>query len=153
VSSNEPDGGSREVYGGKEVASGFVVAGSDGAEEFEFGEEVFNQMARLVEVLVIFALDLAVGLGRNHRDLTRCLERNQNPLIGIEAFVGEYDVGLELRQQNIGSIQIASLPGRKMKPGRVAQGIDRGMNLGAQPAFTASDGLVRAPFLRAPALC
>jgi hypothetical protein len=40
-----------------------------------------------------------------------------------------------------------------MKAGRVAERIDGGENLGAQPAFAASDGLRLAPFLRAPALC
>jgi hypothetical protein len=40
-----------------------------------------------------------------------------------------------------------------MKANRVAQGIDRGMNLGAQSTFAASDGLVGAPFFSAPALC
>jgi hypothetical protein len=48
VSSNEPDEGSGEVDGGEEVACGFVIAGSDGAKKFEFGEEVFDQVACLV---------------------------------------------------------------------------------------------------------
>jgi hypothetical protein len=58
-----------------------------------------------------------------------------------------------LRQQHIGSIQIAGLTAGQMKADGVAQGIDRGMNFGAQPAFAASDGLVGAPFFSAPALC
>jgi hypothetical protein len=39
-----------------------------------------------------------------------------------------------------------------MNSGRIAQRVDGGVDLGAQPAFAASDGLI-APFLRAPALC
>ena len=153
MSSNEPNDGGGEVDGGEEVARGFIVAGGDGAILFEFGKEVFNPVARLIEIPVVFALDFAVGFGRNHRHFARLRQRNQNPLIGIEASIGEHDVGLHQRQQHVGSLQIARLSGRKMKPGRVAEGIDGGMNLGAQPALAASDGLVRAPFLRAPALC
>ena len=153
MTSNEPDDGSGEVDGGEEVASGFVVAGGDGAIQFQLGEEIFNQMPRFVEILVIFALDLAVGLGRNYGPLACLRQRNQRPLIGLEAFVGKQDIGLHQRQQGIGSLQIAGLSRRKMKPGRVAQGVDRGMDFGAQSALAAPDGLVRTPFLRAPALC
>ena len=37
---------------GKEIPGGFVVAGSDGAELFEFGTEIFDQVARFMEFLV-----------------------------------------------------------------------------------------------------
>jgi hypothetical protein len=58
-----------------------------------------------------------------------------------------------LPQQHIGPVQIAGLTAGEMKADGVAQGIDRSMNLGAQPAFAATDGLVEAPFFSAPALC
>jgi hypothetical protein len=46
-----------------------------------------------------------------------------------------------------------SLPGRQMKAGRIAQGIDGSVNLGAQSAAAAPDCLdFGAPFF-APALC
>ncbi len=139
--------------GGEEVARGFVIAGGDGAEEFEFGEEIFDQVASLVELFIVFPLHRAVGLGRNHRNLSGLLPGNQNPLVRIEASVGQQDVGLELRQQRIGPFQIASLPTGEMKAGRIAQSIHGSVNLGAQSAFAAPDGLVAAPFFSAPALC
>ena len=139
--------------GGEEVASSFVIAGGDTAEELEFGEEVFDQMARLVEFLVIFALEFAVGFGGNHRYLARLPQGNQDPLIGVEAFIGEQNVGLQLRQQNIGPLQIAGLTAGQMKSDGIAQGIEGGVDFGAQPAFAVSDRLLGAPFLSAPALC
>ena len=139
--------------GGEEVACGFVVAGGDGAEEFKFGEEVFNQMARFVEFLVILALFFAVGFGRDDRRFARFLQGNQHPRIGIESLVGDHRFGFQLRQQNVGTIQLAGLAAGEMKPRRVAQIIDRGMNLGAQSALAAPDRLIGAPFLSAPALC
>ena len=41
--------------GGEEVAGGLVIAGGDGTELLEFGEEVLDQVARLIEVSVIVA--------------------------------------------------------------------------------------------------
>jgi hypothetical protein len=153
VSSNQPDESPGEVYGREEVSRGFVVACSDGAKEFKLGKEVFDQVTSFVKVFVVFALDLAVALGWNDRDLARLLQGNQHSLVGIEAFVAEQDAGFQLRQQLVGPVQIAGLPAGEMKSYRVAEGVYGCVNLGAQPAFAASDGLVRAPFLRAPALC
>jgi hypothetical protein len=42
---------------------------------------------------------------------------------------------------------------RQYEAQRIAKGIDKGMDLCAQPAFAASDRLVFAVFFCAPALC
>jgi hypothetical protein len=47
-----PDSSGGEVDRGEEISGGFVVARGDGAERFEFAEEVLGQVARLVEVVV-----------------------------------------------------------------------------------------------------
>jgi hypothetical protein len=52
-------------------------------------------------------------------------------LTGIEAFVGEQNLSFQLRQQHIGSIQIAGLAAGEMKSSRVAEGIDSSVDLGA----------------------
>jgi hypothetical protein len=38
--------------GGQEISCGFVISGSDGAELLEFGKEIFDEVARVIEVLV-----------------------------------------------------------------------------------------------------
>ena len=141
------------MNGGQEVARSFVVASGDSAKEFELGKEVFDQMPGLVEVSVVVPLQFAIGLGRYDRGFAGFLQGNQDTLIGIEAFVGQHYVSHNLRQQHISPVQIAGLTAGEMKADGVAQGINRGMNLGAQPAFAATDGLVEAPFFSAPALC
>jgi hypothetical protein len=55
VSSIEPNDTGGEVDGSEEVLGGLVVAGCDGAELLESGEEVLDQMTRLVEIAVIGA--------------------------------------------------------------------------------------------------
>jgi hypothetical protein len=48
MSSIEPDSGSGEVYGCKEVSGCFVVASGDASEELGFGEEVPDRVARFM---------------------------------------------------------------------------------------------------------
>jgi hypothetical protein len=99
-------------------------------------------MASFVKFLVVFALYLSVGLGRDHGNFTRLLPRDQDPLVGVEALVGEQNVSVKLRQQYIGPFQIAGLSAGEMKFNRITEGVDSGVNLGAQPTLAASDGLL-----------
>jgi len=48
----EPDCSRSEMDRGQEIPGGFVVAGSDGSELFEFGKEIFDEVARFIEFLV-----------------------------------------------------------------------------------------------------
>ena len=109
-------------------------------------------MASFVKVLVVVALYLAVGLGWNHGNFARLLPRDQDPLVGVEALVGEQNVGVQLRQQYIGPFQIAGLSAGEMKSKGISEGVDGSVNLGAQPTLAASDGLIAAPF-SAPRCC
>ena len=65
MSSIEPDDRGGEIDGGEEVASGFVVASSDGAVLFESTKEVLDQVASLVQFFVVEALILPVFLWWN----------------------------------------------------------------------------------------
>jgi hypothetical protein len=53
----------------------------------------------------------------------------------------------------VGTNQVVRLAPGQMKADRIAQRIDQGMNLGAQPAPRASNRLILADFFWAPALC
>src|SRR5215211_8633596 len=153
MSSIEPDGYGGEVNTGQEASGGFVVAGGNGPELLELGEEVLDQMPGLVEVFVKGARCLP-GIPRwDHGCLAGLGQRFEHPRVGIERLVGNERLGLKLREQGIRSSQIVLLTAGEMKAGRVAERIDGGVDFGAQPAARASDGLIRPPFLGAPALC
>jgi hypothetical protein len=153
VSSIEPDDGGGEVDRGQEVDGAFVVAGGDGAVLLELGEEILDEVARLVQGLVVGARVLAVGLGRDHGRFARLPQRSDHPLLGVERLVGDQGIRLEPRQQGIRALQVVRLPGREGKAGRVAERVDQGVDLGAQAASAAPDRLLAATFLIAPALC
>lgn len=142
MSSIEPDCSGGEIDGGEEIPGGFVVARGDGAELFEFAEEIFDQGARLVEFLVERARRGSVPLGRDDGGFSGARQGPDDPLIGIEGLVGDQDIGGHLRQQGIGAGEIVNLSRGQQKAQRVAEGIDQGMDLGAQSAPAAADRLI-----------
>src|SRR4051794_14993484 len=130
-----------------------VVAGRDGPVLLQLGEEILDQVPRLVEVLVVPARVLAVRLGRDHRGLAGPRERREHPLLGVERLVGAQRVRGQVRQQGVGALEVVRLPRREGEAGRVPERVDQGVNLRAQAAAAAPDRLVATPFLVAPALC
>src|SRR3982751_6112848 len=109
MSSIEPDESGGEVNAGQEASCGLVIAGRNGPELLELGEEVLDQMPGLVEVFVKGARYLA-GLARgDHRRLASLGQRLEHPLVGIERLVGNERLGLKIGQQRIGPSQVMLL--------------------------------------------
>ena len=153
MSSIEPDASGGEVNAGQEASCGLVVAGGNGPELLELGEEVLDQMPGLVEVLVKGARCLAGFARGDDRRLAGVSERREHPLVGIEGLVGNEGVRFQPGQQGIGSGQIVLLATAEMKTNRIAERIHQRVDLGGQPALAAADGLVFSSFLGAPAAC
>ena len=110
-------------------------------------------MTGFVEFFVVFTLLFAIAFRRDDGGLACFGQRFQHPFVGVEALVCQQRVRLQLRQQHVGTLQIAGLAAGEMEADRVAKCVDGGVDLGAQASFAAPDGLFTAPFLRAPALC
>ena len=153
MSSIEPNDGGGEVNGGEEVAGGLVVAGGDGAELLELGEEILDQVARLVEVSVVVRGELRLALGGITTVLPAAVSGSMTRFLGIERLVGDQRVGLHRGQQLIGTDEIVRLAAGQGEADRIAERIDQRVDLGAQSAARAADRLVLAGFFWAPALC
>src|SRR5215208_7081467 len=106
---------------GQKASCGLVIAGGNGPELLELGEEVLDQVPGLVEVVVKGARCLAGFARWDDRRLTGFSQRREHPLIGIERFVGDERLSLKLRQQGIGSSQVVLLTAAEMKPGWIAE--------------------------------
>ena len=139
--------------GAQEVHRSLVIAGRDGTVLLELGEEILDQVPGLIEVCVEGARCLAGFARWDDRHLAGFSQRFEHALVGIERLVGNERLGLQLRQQRIGSGQIVLLTAGEMKADRIAECIHQRVDLGGQPALAAADGLVFASFLGAPAAC
>lgn len=140
------------MNGGEEVAGGFVVARGDGAELFEPAEEVLDEMAGLVEVLVVVSLRSPITFGGDDRRFAGPSKWLDHPLAGIETLVGDQRIGREVGKKRVGAVEVMGLARGEVEAGGIAERIDGGVDLGAQSSPASPDGL-RAVFLSAPALC
>src|SRR3954452_18620730 len=109
LSSIEPDESGGQVNAGQETSRGLVVASGNGPELLELGEEVLDEVARLVEVFVEGPRRLAGCARWDHRRLAGFSERLEHALVRIERFVGNERLGLKVGQQGIGCTQIVLL--------------------------------------------
>ena len=67
------------VDGCEEISSRFVVSGCEGSVLLEASEEVFDEMASLVEIAVERSLPATVGFGRDDSGLGGCRQGIENP--------------------------------------------------------------------------
>lgn len=139
--------------GGQKILCGFVVASSDGPELLETTEEILNQMAMFVKLSVVIAHLRSILLRRYDGGLAGGRKWGKHPLVSVKRLVGNDDLRLDRGQKVIRAVEIMRLTGAQQKICRIAQRIDAGMDLCAQPTAGAPDRLVATVFFRAPALC
>ena len=142
MSSIEPDDSGCEVDSSEEISGSFVVTRSDGSELFEFTEEILDEVARFIEVWIKVGRCPAIWSGRDYRRFAGRCQRLADPRVSVKGLVGDQRIGGDLRQQRISADQIVRLPRRQQESQRVAEGVDQGMDFGAQPAAAAANRLV-----------
>ena len=99
--------------GTEAVAGGLVVTGDDGQVLLEFGEEIFVQVSRLVEVAAIGAWLLVRAARGNHAGFARSAQRLDDPLLGVAGLVGDHMLGAGGGHRHIGPHQVSGLPGAR----------------------------------------
>ena len=128
-----------------------VVARGNASELLDAAEEAFDQVAIAIQMPIERARIASIGSRRNHGLPALRADRGDEG-IRVLALVGDDGAAGKPLDQRRGLIDIGKLARRQDDPQRVAQGIDRHMQLGAQPAARAADRLC-AVFFLAPALC
>jgi hypothetical protein len=132
--------------GGEEVSGGLVIAGRNGSVLLELTVEVLHEVAGLVQFLVVEALNLSITFGWNDELFSCGEQRLDHAFIGIESLVCQQGASLHLGQKLVGTLQIMGLPRSQEESQRISEGIDHGMDFGAQSAFAAPDRLIFAVF-------
>jgi hypothetical protein len=134
------------VDGGKEIFGGFVVAGGDRPELFEFAEEILDQVALFVEFAIEFTRRQAVWSGRDDGGFASRRQRVEDSAIGIEGAICDQQVGGHMRQQRISPGQVVRLSRGQQQAQRIAERVNQRMDLGAQTAAATAKCLVLSFF-------
>ena len=155
MSSVKEDHRGSQIDSSQEADGAFIIAGGERTILFQFSEEVFNQMARLIEVLVIGAGLEPIRSGRNNTGHLRPLQNVEDAFLGIIGCIREQgmDTLHQIREKHIRAGEIRGLAGRETKADRIAQGITGRMEFGTQAPAGAAEAFRRLipPF--APAAC
>ena len=114
-------------------------------------EEPLDQVAILVDILVVGDGLRARAVG-GHDCLASSGRNHGTQAVGVVARVGDELVEIEAGDQCFGLVDVVDLAGRQDEAQRVAERIDRGVDLRAQAAARAPDRLCIAPPF-APAAC
>ena len=152
LSSIKPNDAGDELDASQEVPRGLLVSGGDGTELLDLGEEVLDQMARGIKLLVIVARRGPVGSRRDHRGLAgggqwrKDADSASNALSAISV-----SASIEGSRWSAPSRSCASPPVRKIGSG--CPRVRPRHESGAQSAARAPDCLVLTSFFWAPALC
>ena len=117
----------------------------------EFVEKALDEIALAVKGEITRPRRLAVGFRRNHR-IDPPLGEDVDQRIGVVGLVTDQSLRIGLVKQRLCACQIVGLPRRERYLDRIAERIDKDVNLGGQSAAGSADRLL-AVFFRAPALC
>lgn len=129
----------------------FFEAGGDTAELLEFAEEPLDQVASAVEVRGHAALQADAALGGDMRRAAagrHAFDQRE----AVIAAIRDHDAWRQGVQQDGRRGLVRCLPRREVKPDRQSILIHDGMDLGAQSATRAANGVILAPFFP-PAAC
>ena len=140
MSSIHPNDSRCKMNSAEEIASGLVVARGNAAVLPEPAEKVLDQMAGFVQMRVVWARLLARAARWNHDILARFEQRLDDTSLCMVGLVGDHNLSCSVPEQHVGTLQIVGLAGRQVKIRRIAQRIDRGANLGAQPSSAEPNG-------------
>ena len=136
----------------EEVSCELIVACRYRTKLLEFSEETLDQVAFFVENEVAFPFVFAIALWRDDDGDSRVAQPFDQSVC-IVTFVAEQRAASDAFEQLPRRAKIVDVTRGQNKPDRIAQGVGKRMDFACQTAPGASDGLVLAPFFRAPALC
>jgi hypothetical protein len=152
VWSFEPSEGADQLQACEKIARSFLVARCDGSKVFDYIEKALDEIAFAIEREIAIAFEAATGHGRDD-NLDSARRQAIDETISIVSFVGKQGFGLDKMQERLGLVDVVHLSARQTERQRIAQGVDDYVDFCREPAAGAANGLVDAPFLRAPALC
>ena len=93
----------RRMKSGQEVPRQLIIACGDSTEVLEFAEEVLNEMAGFVKLLIVLSSSSAFTPRRNDDLNSDLFQRLNDTVVGVIGLVGDHRAGAQMGQQNIGA--------------------------------------------------
>jgi len=149
--SSEPNKSTRQMNKRQKGLGEFVVSRGNTSELLETSKETLDQIALAVKMGIEMARGGAIGTRRYNGLGSRGLDLGDE-VVGVVPFVGNHRLGRQLVDEIRGVLDIGDLPRRENHSLRIAQSIDRHMQLGGQTAARSTDFLT-SRFFWAPAEC
>ena len=118
----------------------FVISIGNAAELLETSKETLDQIALAVEMGIEVARGGAIGTRRYNVLSYRGLDLGDE-VVGVVPLVGDHLLDRQLVDEIRSIFDIGNLPGQENIPQRVAQGIDRLMQLCGQTSTRSADFL------------
>jgi hypothetical protein len=137
------DGGDEIDHGGKALV-GLVTAHGDTLELLEFAEEVFDEVAPLVEVGVDIERLAAAGMLGDDDLRAALVELLDNP-VGIEGLVGDQPAELDVLNQRREADRVEALARKELKADEVAERVGEREDFRRPAALRLADGLALSP--------
>lgn len=133
---------------GVEATSQFIVTRGEAAELLKSIEESLDEVSRLVTVPVDFALRKPIASGRDDGLSTRGFD-GLDQRIAVISLVGNHRPGWDGRYEGSPLCDIGDLTAGQDHSDRIAQCIDRRMDLCGQPSPRSADRLIATVFFGA----
>ena len=130
--------------GGEKVAGGPAVAGSDGTELLEPGEEVLDQVTHLIEVLVVGEIAGAVAHGWDDGGASGAVQ-DVAEAIGVEGLVGEQAARPDAFDEWNRANTVVALAFGDLEGDRQPKRVDDQVNLGRRPTSRLADCIACGP--------
>jgi hypothetical protein len=112
--------------GCENISGEFVVAARNGPKVLNFIEETLDEVALAVNCKIAIASGLSVAFAGNRRDFS--LRKAIDERISVAGLVCDQGSRIGIFNQVPGASQIVDLPCREHQIGRIAQGINEGVN-------------------------
>jgi hypothetical protein len=136
--------GSSSVDHRGEVSVGFLTSHGDSFELFDFGEEVFDEMAPLVHDFVDLPRLSAPRSLRNDNLGAARVHFRDDP-VRVKSLVRQQGVKANAIDQRCDANRIVPIAGQQPEADKIAKGVGQGEDFGRPAALRFADGLILSP--------
>ncbi len=151
LQSSRPKYDTDEIYHSREAFIGFLVARGDAPERFDLAEEILDQVAPFVLLVVVFAVPQRPVAQRDD-SLNPSFSQTLAQSMGVKRLVANEGLARNSGHKLVDGFDVMTLTRQQDETHHVSQSINQRRNLARQTTARAPDRLIECPPL-APEPC